>query len=336
VVAPLAGGISRVIIDTECHVLFRTFPRESNPDRPITTRASWHEYSGDLFAAEMERSGVDKGFLISYDADDIRWYLEETVGGDATDFYGGRKYTLESAVKKYPDRFLWFATLKNPTRPDTLARMQKDFADGALGMKIFPAYSQLPLDDPSFVAIYRAIAEAGRRIIFSFEDTVPGKTPGVADYWHQLDWMLGEFPTIKVQINHAGAGNPDDPVSDPLNPAARLIFDVVGRHSNVWLSTAYLGKVWDDESEYPYPNYLARLESLRNGVGASRLFWATDWPWLEAYQNYPQAVNCITRHASFFTEDERRAFLGENAFDFIKDLLPGYEQAKIFGGREAP
>jgi len=99
-----------VIIDTECHVLFRTFPRESNPDRPITTRASWHEYSGDLFAAEMERSGVDKGFLISYDADDIRWYLEETVGGDATDFYGGRKYTLESAVKKYPDRFLWFAT----------------------------------------------------------------------------------------------------------------------------------------------------------------------------------------------------------------------------------
>ena len=57
-----------MIIDTECHVLFRVFPRESNPSRPMTTRASWHEYSGDLFAAEMERSGVDKGFLISYDA----------------------------------------------------------------------------------------------------------------------------------------------------------------------------------------------------------------------------------------------------------------------------
>ena len=124
--------------------------------------------------------------------------------------------------------------------------MQKDFDDGALGMKIFPAYSQLPLDHPSYLPIYKAIADADRRIIFSFEDTLPGKTPSVADYWHQLDWMLSEFPEIKVQINHGGAGNPDDPVSDPLNPEARLIFDVVGRHDNVWLSTAWLGKRWED------------------------------------------------------------------------------------------
>jgi predicted TIM-barrel fold metal-dependent hydrolase len=296
----------------------------------MTTRASWHEYSGDLFAAEMERAGVDKGFLISYDADDIRWYLEEFEGADETDFYGGRRYTLETAVKKYPERFLWFATLKNPTRPDTLQRMQKDFDDGALGMKIFPAYSQLPLNHPSYVPIYRAIAEADRRIIFSFEDTVPGITPDVAEYWRQLDWMLGEFPTIKVQINHGGAGNPEDPVSDPLNPAVRIIFDVVGRHGNVWLSTAWLGKRWEDESEYPYRTYLARLESLRNGVGAKRLFWATDWPWLEAYQNYPQAVDSIRKHATFFTDEERREFLGENAFDFVKDLLPAYERARIF------
>jgi len=323
-----------VIIDTECHVIFRVFPRESNPARPMTTRASWHEYSGDLFAAEMERSGVDKGFLISYDADDIRWYLEKFEGADETDFYGGRRYTLESAVKKYPDRFLWFATLKNPTRQDTLQRMQEDFDDGALGMKIFPAYVQLPLNHPSYIPIYRAIAEADRRIIFSFEDTWPGITPDVGEYWQQLDWMLGEFPTIKVQINHGGAGNPQDPVSDPLNPAARIIFDVVGRHENVWLSTAWLGKQWEDESEYPYRKYLARLESLRNGVGAKRLFWATDWPWLEAYQNYPQAVDCIRKHATFFTEEERQDFLGENAFNFVKDLLPAYERARIFSDRK--
>jgi predicted TIM-barrel fold metal-dependent hydrolase len=323
-----------MIIDTECHVLFRVFPREGNPARPMTSRASWQEYSGDLFAAEMERSGVDMGFLISYDAEDIRWYLEEDQGGDITDFYGGRKYTLESAVKKYPERFLWIATLKNPTRPDTLGRMQKDFDDGALGVKIFPAYSQLPLDDPAYLTIYRAIADAGRRIIFSFEDTRPPKTPDVADYWRQLDGMLAAFPTIKVQVNHGGAGDPADPVSDPLNPEARIIFDVVGRHDNVWLSTAYLGKRWEDESEYPYATYLSRLEALRDGVGASRLFWATDWPWLEAYQNYPQAVNCIIRHASFFTEAERQAFLGENALAFVADLLPEYPQSKIFSGRE--
>jgi hypothetical protein len=36
------------------------------------------------------------------------------------------------------------------------------------------------------------------------------------------------------------------------------------------------------------------------------------------------------KHATFFTQDERREFLGENAFEFVKELLPAYEQAKIF------
>jgi len=319
-----------MIIDTECHVLFRVFPRESNPSRSMTTRASWHEYSGDLFAAEMERSGVDMGFLISYDADDIRWYLEEFEGSDVTDFYGGRRYTLESAVKKHPNHFLWFATLKHIHRPDTLRRMQADFADGALGMKIFPAYMELPLTDPAWDDIFRAIADADRRIIFSFEDTLPGRTPSVAEYWEQFDRMLTAYPSIKVQVNHGGAGNSDDPASDPLHDEARIIFDVVNKHENVWLSTAWLGKKWEDESEYPYATYLARLERLRDRVGAHRLFWATDWPWLEAFQNYPQAVGCIQRHANFFSEDEKRGFLGENAHDFIKELLPAYSSAPIF------
>lgn len=321
-----------MIIDSECHVIYRVFPLESHPGRPLSNRASWHAYSGDLFVAEMDRAGVDKGFLISYDADDIRWYLEEFEGGDETDFFGGRGYTLETGIKRHPERFLWFATLKDPARPDTIRRTKIDFADGALGIKIFPAYHQLALNHPDLIDVYRAVAEAGRRLIFSFEDTLPGKTPSVADYWEELDRMLTEFPSIKVQINHGGAGNPSDPVSDPRNPEAQLIFDVVNRHENVFLSTAWLGKQWEDESEYPYPIYLARLRRLAEGVGVERLFWATDWPWLESYQNYPQAVNCVRRHADFMSQKEREQFLGENAYAFVEDLLPDYQKAPIFGG----
>ena len=197
-------------------------------------------------------------------------------------------------------------------------------------MKIFPAFLQLRLDDPLLMAVYRVIADAGRRIIFSFEDTRPPATPSVREYYEQLDGVLRQFPELKVQINHAGAGDPKDPVSDPLNPEAKIIFDVVNKHDNVWLSTAWLGKVWDDESEYPYPKYLSRLERLYRGVGAHRLFWATDWPWLEEHMNYPQAVNCIRRHANFFSDEEKGLFLGGNAYGFVKDLLPAYKRAPIF------
>jgi hypothetical protein len=58
--------------------------------------------------------------------------------------------------------------------------------------------------------------------------------------------------------------------------------------------------------------------------------WATDWPWLEQYMNYPQAVNAIARHANFFTQEEKDAFLGGNALRFVEDLLPAYREARIF------
>ena len=66
------------------------------------------------------------------------------------------------------------------------------------------------------------------------------------------------------------------------------MFDVSNRNENLWLSTAWLGKVWDDESEYPYRNYVGRLKRLYDEVGAERLMWATDWPWLKSSGTIPR------------------------------------------------
>jgi predicted TIM-barrel fold metal-dependent hydrolase len=320
-----------MIIDTETHVIYRVLAREWNPDQPMSFRPSWHEHSGHLLAAEMDRAGVDKTFLISYDADDIAWYFEYIgIEGDSADTVGGKKYTLETAVKPYPDRFLWFATLKHPEKPSTMRQLAKDLRDGALGIKIFPTYLHLAVDDPQLMACYRLIAEAGRRVILSFEETRPPDTFTVTQCFVQLDRVLTEFPDLQFQLNHAGAGSPDDRASDPLNDEARIVFDVTNRHANLWLSTAWLGKVWDDESEYPYRNYLRRLERLYQQVGVQRLLWATDWPWLEEFANYPQAVDSIRRHAEFFSEKDKALYLGENALRFIGDLLEEYPRAPIF------
>ena len=297
----------------------------------MTFRPSWHEHSGHLLAAEMDRAGVDKTFLISYDAEDIAWYFEYIgLEGDSADTVGGKKYTLETAVKPYPDRFLWFATLKHPTKPGTTRQLAKDLADGALGVKIFPTYLHLAVDDPELMACYKVIAEAGRRVILSFEETRPPDTFTVTECFEQLDRVLCEFPDLQFQLNHAGAGSPEDPASDPLNDGAQIVFDVTNRHDNVWLSTAWLGKVWDDECEYPYANYLRRLERLRDRVGIEKLMWATDWPWLEEFASYPQAVNAIRRHADFWSDAEKDLFLGGNAVRFVGDLLDAYRRAPIF------
>jgi hypothetical protein len=92
-----------MIIDTETHVIFRVFPNEVVPHQPMTFRPSWHEFSGDLFVAEMDRAGVDRTFMISYDADDIAWYFRfNGLEPDLSYQFGGRNYTLSPPSRNIP------------------------------------------------------------------------------------------------------------------------------------------------------------------------------------------------------------------------------------------
>lgn len=300
-----------MIIDTESHVLYRVWPIEANPNVSRVPRYTWQEHNGDLFVSEMDRAGVDKTFLISYDAEDIAWYFVKNNLGTHEDLIAGKKYTL-AAIEKYPDRFLWFTTIKDPRRPENIASILDDFENGALGVKILPAFlsTPLPADDPALMDLYRLCVDHDKRVIIAFEETLPPVTPSVKEYFEQLDRVMTELPDLRVQVNHAGC-------LDPLRSEAQIIFDVTNRHENLFLSTAWLSMVWDDETEYPFPNYLKRVERLRDAVGIDKLMWATDWPWLDHLMLYPQAVDSIRRHATFMSEDEKRAFLGTNALRFL-------------------
>ena len=69
-----------------------------------------------------------------------------------------------------------------------------------------------------------------------------------------------------------------------------MVFELLRRHPNLFLSTAQVGEIWDDHTEYPFPNYLCRIAKLVDEVGAHRLMWATDWPWFEDKFKYQQSV----------------------------------------------
>jgi predicted TIM-barrel fold metal-dependent hydrolase len=190
-----------LIIDTETHVVYRVFPQNINPTHSRAWRFTWHEFDGHLLVAEMDRSGVDKTFLISYDAEDIFWYLQ-TEGATMEDCIAGERYT-RSFVDAYPERFLWFSTLKHPDRYDVLSKLKTDFEQGAYGVKVFPAFLNLDANDKRLMDVYRLCASSNRRVILSFEDTLPPTTPSVTEYWHQLDDVLREIPDLWVQLNHA-------------------------------------------------------------------------------------------------------------------------------------
>lgn len=299
-----------MIVDTETHVIFRLWPLEANPNRSMTERYTWHEHGGDLLAAEMDRSGVDKTWMISYDAEDMLPYFRK-YGFGPQDYQTGRGYTLE-ACRRHPEKFVWFNTLKDPRREDALDLVRQDFEDGSNGLKIFPPLMNLAIDDPAMMAVYRLCVEEDRAVMYGLESTRPPDTHTHQEYFEQLERVATEFPDLRIQVNHVGG---PDPLEDLASQ--RLLGELAMRSPNVLLSTAYLGMVWDDQTEYPYPTYLRRLELLSERFGVENFAWGTDWPWFEHFMLYPQAVDSIRRHASFWNEQEKAMFLGENAMRWI-------------------
>jgi len=306
-----------MVIDSETHVIFRAWPIETNPQRSRTEGFTWHEHSGDLLVDEMARAGVDRTILISYDGHDVEWFLR-SVGSTPEDFMTGKKYT-KAALAGHPDRFYWFSTLKDPRLAASVATVKQDFVDGARGLKIFPSFLVLAVDDPSLMAIYRLCVEHDRRVILSFEDAHPPETHSIPEFFEQFDRVMRELPELRVQLNHAGC-------IDPLVPEAEVVFRTVPKHQNVWVSTAAMGLIWDDGTEYPFPNYLSRLEKLKSELGVERLLWGTDWPHFSHYMLYTQAADSIRKHAIFFNSAEKALFLGGNAERFLSGLAtsPGY------------
>ena len=300
-----------IVIDTEVHVVHRVWPIDTNPERKLIEPYTWHEHSGDLLVQEMDRAGVNQAFLIGYDGYDFGKYMER-FGSSADQFYGGRFYSRHYA-RKYANRFYYFTTLRDPRIPTAISELQRELDTGAIGVKIFPSYLEIAIDDGSLWPVYDLCSESDARLMYGLEDTNPPRTCSHVQYWSQMERVLKRYPNLMVQFNHGGA------VLLP-SPEADAFFNLVRKSENVFVSTSYLGGPflgWPDEWRYPFPEYLRQLKILYEGLGPERLMWATDWPWLESYTKYPQLIDAIRQHADFMSDLDKTAYLGGNALRFL-------------------
>lgn len=294
-----------MIVDIETHPLILACPQRTNPALiSMVKRYSWHEHPPELLIAEMDEAGVDRAFLISYDAEDIVWELEYK-GFTIEDFTGGRKYLLKG-FRAFPDRFWWFNTVKDPKTHDAAALVRQDFADGASGIKLFPAFIQSHLTDPGLLRVFDEVAKAGGRALVSIQKILPGRSVPHEVYFDEMAQILERYPDTPFALMQAGA-------VDPLTPRIKPVLELVRRYPNLYLGAGFVGEVWDDGTEYPYANYLKRIEVLVKGVGADRVMWGTDWPWFEHNFKYQQAIDCIRKHAHYMTAEEKAWFLGNAA-----------------------
>lgn len=157
--------------------------------------ADWHGHDFDKFIANMDRYGITKTWLLSWEtpADEYdpggNRVLPLVAGGN-----GPIPFALGLAYKqKAPERFI-LGYAPDPRRPEALDKLKA--AVSLYGVQVCGEVKQrMMVDNPDAVRFYRWCGEAGLPVTIHFDyDTATGRS---ADYPRPNYWFGGGIDTFE-------------------------------------------------------------------------------------------------------------------------------------------
>jgi predicted TIM-barrel fold metal-dependent hydrolase len=270
--------------------------------------------------AAMKRGSVERGFLITYNAQDVAAQLRNyKVDPAAVRLVYNTAYQ-RTALSKHPDLFWWFPDHVDPLRETYLEDLQKNFEEGATGIKLLPVFHGYFPDHPGFLPVYEMCRKHKKPIVLDLSFWYLKDMPAInelearrnsikrfSDYAKLLAPVLKQFADVPVSLAHTGTAAK---VSDYDE-----IFPFIAEHPNlscdIAASTGY-SAAW--------------LEKLVKAVGAGKVMYGTDWPYWtngpESYLKGERRWTMIANDCPSLTDEEKRAILAENAERFVQFKLP--------------
>lgn len=143
--------------------------------------------------------------------------------------------------------------------------------------------------------------EAERRRMFVSIDLADGDTQ-VAE----MQELISRYPKLRIAIGHFGMVTTQGwqrQIALACNP-------------NVYIESGGLTWLFDDEG-YPYPGAIDAVLEARDICGMDKLMWGSDYPRTMVALTYEMSVRFIVT-SNRLSEQEKRAFLGENAIRFYR------------------
>lgn len=277
----------------------------------------------------MDEVCIDKAFLISYTPIDVMaHYPPEKRAHMLAVFqhYLSREHFI-GVRDRHPERFAWFADSIDPRVPGYVERAAQDLDQGAAGLKLLPLFVDTEMGDERWRPLFELLRERGKPCIIDlswwyadldyFAPSVYGKYETYTEYVQGLAALAADFPEVRIQLAHYGAPRLQDR-GDATIHYQRLEEPIalVRAHPNMCFDLAAYQHLIRQGELFPYWSALKVVEVLVAGVGAERIHWGTDWPYL-GLQSYPELIRAI-HTAPFLKAGEAEQLLGLNAQRFLE------------------
>ena len=324
-----------MIIDAHTHIFDRSVGG-AGENFPLWPGSRWGGGAPDLIP-QMDEAGIAKVFLISYTPMDVIVHFrpeerERTLA--VFQHYLTTDYFVRM-WQQHPDRFAWFADSIDPRVPGYVERAAQDLDRGAAGLKLLPLFVDTEMGDPRWRPIFELLRERRKPCIVDLSwwyAYTPWFAPSVYQkfgshqergsytrYVQGFKQLVADFPTVKVQLAHYGTPRLLD-----VDDSSRTLhydrldepIDLMRAHPNLACDLGAYQHVIGEDDPYPYERALKIVEILVGALGAERVHWGTDWPYL-GVQPYPNLIRAI-REAPFLNDTDTDAVLGLNAQRFLE------------------
>ncbi len=330
-----------MIIDAHTHVFDRSIGG-SDLIFPRWPGTRWGSSGIDLIR-QMDAAGIDKAVLISYTPIDImamrsRAIREEFVA--TYQHYLSRAYAVQ-VWQEHPDRFFWFADSIDPRVPGYVERAEQSLEQGASGLKLLPLFVDTEIGDPRWRPIFELLRKWKVPCtvdlswwladVEDFAPSVYGLYSSYRAYSAGMERVARDFRDVTFIIAHYGTPrlcDRDDPVNlaversggvkRSIPMSGEIHYDRLDGQIELFRSNPNLmcelgayGLLINPGESYPYLRALRVIERLVEALGADRIIWGTDWPYI-GEQSHTELIRAI-RGAPFLSEAEADLILGGTA-----------------------
>ena len=329
------------VIDTHAHLIDRQEPGYEQVAHKWGG-ARWGGGVDDLIA-QMDHAGIDYACLLTSTIIDVMEHFHPDVRDDILvsfdPFINKACYWRDWAAHK--DRFFLFADSIDPRVPGYVERAARDLDNGATGLKILPAFTNSTIDEPGWRPIFELMSERQVPCIIDlsywylhfpwFAPRLVDKYRSFGEFAETVHTVAETHPDVRMEITHYGTPilRPNELKSvqygeaEPKSLADGEIdyellqgpIDMISPHPNLFCGLSAYQHVIPPNEEYPYRSALRIVEVLTQGLGADRIIFGTDWPYLGSV-GYPELIRSI-REAPFLSSEESAMILGGTACRFL-------------------
>jgi predicted TIM-barrel fold metal-dependent hydrolase len=269
----------------------------------------------------MDRGGVDKAFLVSYNAEDIAVENRARGVSPVTMLPVINKEYQVKAWQAHKDRFWFFTDSVNPLHEHFLEDLDRDFQMGASGVKLLPMFHGLMPDNPAWLPVYELCQKRRKPIIIDWSWWYIGGEVGYgyneskerqellksyrsyADWVKPMDPIFDRFPDLPISLAHCGTPKGKEDYEH--------IFAFIARHPNCHCDLAAI-------PDYD-PSFIGQLVKA---VGPRKIMYATDMPyWISGPDSYLTGARrwgVIADDCYFLSDEEKQLLLAGNAERFVK------------------